>query len=203
MLSIFDLGIFNVIPLVVFGGALVVIFGFFINGALNLLFSNNSERGMEIVIKSLIYFLVFLVAFLIFAGVSVMVQRGAIFQPKESDSEFPVSPVGKFPPAPQFFEILGFGFSQPQFLSTETIMPGNSIFAVLCKKETGYDIIDTDMIYNYTPVSNYANYECWTESCDPANTYISFYGFERGSASEDKERVDRFKKTINPVCQKK
>lgn len=203
MLSIFDLGIFNVIPLVVFGGALVVIFGFFINGALNLLFSNNSERGMEIVIKSLIYFLVFLVIFLIFVGVSLMVQRGAIFQPRESDSEFPISPVGKFPPAPQFFEILGYGFSQPQFLSEQVLTPGNVIFAILCKKETGYDIIDIDMIYEFTPIFNHINYNCWVENCDSSNTYISFYRFEKDNAISDKERLGVFNKFINPVCQQK
>lgn len=200
--GIFDLGIFNIIPFVVFGGVFFIIFGLFINGAVRLLFSDNSEKGMETVIKSLIYFLVFLIVFLIFVGVSLMIQRGAIFQPKEGDSEFPASPIGKFPPNPQFFEILGYGFSHPQILSTEIVTPGNVVFAVLCKKETSYDIIDINIIYEHTPISNHINYNCWLENCDLANIYISFYRFEKDSTISDKERIDKFNKVISPVCQK-
>ena len=137
-----SMGLWSLIPLLIFGGALLVIFGFFVAGAFTLLFLGDTERGKDTIVKSLTYFLILLTLFLVFAAVSYLVQKGEVFKPVEPTGGFPSSPIGAFPPVPQFIKIGDFSFSGPFALSEVDRSEESGIFVALCKKDQGYDIMD-------------------------------------------------------------
>ncbi|MDP2909752.1 MAG: hypothetical protein Q8N69_01625 [bacterium] len=91
--------ILNLVPVIIFGGALVSVFGMFIWGSSVFLFVGEKERGMEIVAKSLLWLFVVILMFLAFSFITYLAKEGGLFNSQQVTGEFPLSPAGSFPPA--------------------------------------------------------------------------------------------------------
>jgi len=202
MAEIIGSQIFTLIPLIVFGGALLAIFIFFILGVLSLFFTDSAKKGEEIILKSLTCLFAFLIIFLVFISVSYLVKKGEIFKPEElAESGFPVSPMGKFPPPPNFIKIGGYSFAGPWLLEEKDEKIDSTVFAVLCKKDKNYDIIDIRLTERRKKISSNPNYSCWRENCGN-DLYVAFYWMpsEDFSGSDKKNIINNLKKEINLPC---
>jgi len=202
MAEIISSQIFTLIPLIVFGGALLVLFVLFVLGALSLFFTDDTEKGEEIVLKSLMYLFTLLIIFLAFISVSYLVKRGEIFRPKEpAESGFPVSPIGKFPLPPDFIEIGGYNFAGPWLLKEKDEKIDSIIFVILCKKDENYDIIDIGLTERKREISSNMNYDCWQENCK-RDLYVALYWMpsEAFNANEKREIINNLKKEVNLPC---
>lgn len=91
--------ILNLIPVVIFGGSLTTVFIFFVSGSFIFLFTENKERGKEIIMKSLMWLFFVVLMFLSFSLISYWVKEGNAFNSR-STGEFPTSPAGGIPPLP-------------------------------------------------------------------------------------------------------
>jgi hypothetical protein len=197
--------IVKIIPFVFFGIPLLFIFGLFVSGAFTLFFTPESDRGRDVIARALTYFLILLAVFLVFVLVSYLVQRGAIFSPKEEQgSEFPMSPMGTFPKAPDFVVIAGHSFSGPWPIAQYDIIDESYVYGIFCKKDQDYDIIDLGISSKNKPISSSENYECWQEQCSSAdNIYIGFYWTPPNVAYSDREAFNDIKADVDFVCNPK
>jgi len=192
------------IPFVFFGIPLLFIFGLFISGAFTLFFTSETDRGKDVIAKALTYFLILLTLFLVFVAVSYLVRQGKIFSPKEEESEFPMSPMGKFPEPPKFILLGDYSLSGPWLLSQADITDESYVYGIFCKKEQGYDIIDLGISYKKKTISSSQNYQCWQEQCgESANIYVGFYWTSPKESYLDRESFNNIKKNFDFICSPK
>jgi hypothetical protein len=196
--------IVSILPFVFFGIPLIFIFGLFISGAFTLFFTPESDRGKDVIARALTYFLILLTIFLVFVLVSYLVQKGAIFNPKQEESEFPLSPMGGFPQAPNFVLVGGYGFSGPWALSQVDVPDGTYVYGIFCKKDQGYDIIDMGISYRNKAISSSQNYGCWQEQCQSAdNIYAGFYWTPQDQAYVSRDSFNKIKADLDFICSPK
>jgi len=170
--------------------------------AINLLFSrNNEERGKDAIAKALTYFVILLMIFLVFIIISSLVRRGEAFQPKKQETEFPSSPMGSFPPHPEFIMINGYSFSGPYPLGTEEQPEEDVDYIILCKKEGGYDIIDIGMGNRRKTISSSGNYGCWTENCNRDNLFVGMFWVFEDLEKSVGEYLKELKENITTICE--
>lgn len=195
------------LPFVFFGIPLLFIFGFFVSGAFALFFSEDSERGKDAIAKALTYFIILLTLFVVFVVVSYLVRQGEIFEPQEPEtSGFPASPMGRFPPGAPFAMVGGYSFSGPwPLMEKDNVTTPSIVFAIFCKKDQGYDIIDIGVAYQRKPISTSQNYKCWLENCQnsAANIYVGFYWTPPEAAYLYTNYFNQIKKEVEFICQSK
>lgn len=190
------------LPLIIFSLGFFVVFVIFLFGGFILLSARGEvqelERGRRIVLNSLYSLFVILLIVLVFFTVSYLLKKGEVFKPKPASGEFPVSPVGSFPPAPQFIEIGGYYFEGPwslEMLSKQKVAPSPDVYglyAILCKKNGEYDIInigETD--------KEQVQYDCWLENCNQKveNLYIALL-----HADDKNKIIEYLNNKVNPPC---
>lgn len=199
--------IITFLPFVFFGIPLLFIFGLFISGALALFFSDDSERGKDTIAKALTYFIILLALFVVFIIVSYFVKQGAIFKPSEPENAgFPSSPMGRFPPVPQFAMVGNYSFSGPWLLTEkDTISAATTVYAIFCKKDQGYDIIDLGVAYQRKPISSSQNYKCWLENCqnNANNIYVGFFWTPPDVPYINRDYFNQIKKNVKFICEPK
>lgn len=196
--------VLKIIPFVFFGIPLLFIFGLFISGAFTLFFTNETDRGKDIIAKALTYFLILLALFLVFTIVSYLVRQGQIFNPKEAELEFPISPMGRFPSAPEFVMVEDYSFSGPWPVPQVDIPDSSYVYGIFCKKEQGYDIIDLGISYKRRAISSSKNYSCWEENCNGSeNIYIGFYWASPDDPYLDRELFNEIKEDVDFICSPK
>ena len=200
--------ILTLIPIVFFGGGLLAIFAFFLLGVLSFFFTEDKEKSSQIILKSLVYLFIFLIIFLIFAVVSYLLKNGELLKPqKPSEPGIPASPMGDFPPPAEFIEIGQYNFAGPWQLKEKDEKIDSVVFALLCKNEKDYDIIDIGITDGRKKVSQNANYACWQENClgNKNNLYIAFYWLPKEGFNQSHKNniVKEIKKEINPPCAEK
>lgn len=202
MVNFSEMELLDIIPFVVFGGTLLVIFGVFISGAINLLFSrNNEERGRDTIAKSLSYFVILLMIFLVFIIVSSIIRRGEVFQPQEGETEFPASPMGSFPPHPEFMEINGYSFSGPYPLAEKNHLEEETDYVILCKKEEGYDTIYLGIGNKRNSISSSRDYECWVENCNQEDLWVGLFWVNDDLEKSTRDYLKELEKNIKTICE--
>jgi len=195
------MSVWKFIPFMLFGIPLLVIFGIFVSGAFTLFFTEKTDRGKDVIARALTYFLILLALFLVFVVVSYLVGQGEVFEPEEEQSEFPISPMGIFPQPPSFLMVEDYSFSGPWLLSEVDVNDESHVYAIFCKKEEGYDIIDMGINSIGRPISNSKNYECWQEKCgSPENIHLGFYWTPPDDPNSNRQSYDQIKKVIEFVC---
>jgi len=196
--------IITFLPFIFFGVPLLFIFGFFISGAFNLMFSEDPERGKDTIVKSLTYFMILLAVFLVFITVSYLVKAYHVFEPPPKVSEFPVSPMGVFPPNPPFIYVGDYSFSGPWPLAQKDTADITEVYAIFCKKEQGYDIIDLGIASERRRISDSQAYQCWLENCqkNAANLYIGFYWTPAKSTYSYQHYFTEIKAKTDFICKK-
>lgn len=205
MAGVISSTIFIWIPIIFFGGGLLAVFIFFLLGVLSLFFTDDKDKGSEIILKSLTYLFILLIIFLVFSSVSYLVKNGEIFKPQElSDAGVPVSPMGSFPPAAKFIKIGNYNFAGPWQLKEKDEKIDSLIFTALCKNGESYDIIDVGMTNRKEKISKSRNYSCWKENCgnNKNNLYVAFYWVpEEGFGTNYKTNIIKnIEKQINLPC---
>lgn len=157
-------------------------------------------RGKRILLIFLYGLFMILVVVLVFFVVTYLLKKGQVFKPNPASGEFPASPIGDFPPAPQFIEIGGYYFEGPW--SLETLNEKNialfsdlyGLYAILCKKDGEYDIID---IRETNKEQTETQYNCRLEKCNQKveNLYIALLH------TDDKNKVIEYlNNKVNPSC---
>jgi len=200
MLNISEMKLLEVIPFVIFGGPLLIIFGVFISGAISLLFFKKEDRGRDVIAKSLSYFIILLTIFLVFVVVSTLVRRGDIFTPKPQDTEFPVSPMGSFPPAPEFFELEGYFFAGPYSLAEKDANEEEIIYVAMCPKEDGYDIIKIGISNKRSSISSDRDFGCWLENCRKEDIKVGIFWVKGDEDNATRDYLRELEDKINFIC---
>lgn len=195
--------ILTIIPFILFGVPLLFIFGLFMTGAFTLIFSGDPEKGKDAIAKALTYFIMLLAIFLVFIVVSYLIGMGGAFKPEE-ETDFPISPMGKFPPAPDFVVAGNYSFSGPWPFAEMKDRAEDYLYGVFCKKEHGYDIMDAGISQKRKPVSTSPNYECWLENCgnDQNNIYIGRYWTSPDEPYIGSTSLNKIQRDINFICGK-
>jgi len=202
MLDFSEIKFLDIIPFIVFGGTLLIIFGVFISGAINLLFSrNNEERGKDAIAKALSYFILLLMIFLVFIIVSSLVRRGEIFQPKKEESEFPSSPVGSFPAPPKFIVINNYSFAGPYPLAEKDQPLEDTNYIILCEKDGEYDTIDIGTGNRKNKISSSKNYQCWIENCNKENLLIANFWIRKDLKKAHGGYMQELRENISVICE--
>ena len=193
--------VLKIIPFVFFGIPSLFIFGLFVSGAFTLFFTNEANRGKDIIAKALTYFLILLALLLVFSIVSYLLRRGEVFNPSEEESEFPLFPMGRFPIHPDFVIVGDYSFSGPRLLSESDIVEERYVYGIFCKKEEDYDIIDLGMSDRGKPISLSENYQCWQETCNGSeNIYLGFYWVSPDQGTVNRESFNKIKKDFEFIC---
>lgn len=194
----------KIIPFVFFGIPSIFIFGLFVSGAFTLFFTNETDRGKDVIAKALTYFLILLTLFLVFSVVSYLVRKGQAFVPEEQESEFPMSPMGRFPAVPDFVMVGDYSFSGPWPLPEADSTDASYVYGIFCKREEGYDIIDLGISYKRKTISSSANYQCWEENCKGSeNIYVGFYWVPPDEPYLDRESFNNIKRDHDFICSPK
>jgi len=196
--------VLNIFPYIFFGVPLLLIFGLFVSGAFSLFFTKNTEKGRDIIIKALTYFLILLALFLVFIVISYLLKGGYIFRPKQ-EIGFPPSPMGAVPSAPDFIMLKDYSFSGPFPFAEKDQIGEKVIFLILCKKDEDYDIIDLGISDPRDTLSSLKNYECWIENCSLENLFVGIRWLPKDIMDEIRKRFNAIKEdNINSfVCEPK
>ena len=160
-------------------------------------------KGRRILLISLYCLFMILLVILAFFAVSYLLKKGEVFKPSPASGEFPASPIGDFPPAPQFIEISGYYFEGPwslEILKEENIALISDLYglyAILCKKDGEYDIID---IGKTGEEQTETQYSCWLEKCNQKveNFYIAL--LRAGDKNKIIEIIEYLNNKVNPSC---
>lgn len=192
---------FKIIPFVFFGIPSLFIFGLFVSGAFTLFFTDQADRGRDLMARALTYFLILLALLLVFAIVSYLIQQSDIFNPPEQVLEFPMSPMGRFPAAPEFVMAGDYSFSGPWLLSEHDLTEERYVYGIFCKKDENYDIIDLGTSSNRKPISSSENYQCWEETCNGSeNIYVGFYWTPPKEGVLTREAFKEIEQNLDFIC---
>lgn len=157
-------------------------------------------KDKRILLISLYGFFMILLIVLTFFAVSYLLKKGEVFKPSPASGEFPGSPLGDFPPAPQFIEIGGYYFEGPwslEVLKEKNVVLSSdlsALYGILCKKDGEYDIID---IGETGEEQTQTQYNCWLEKCNQKveNLYLALL------RTDDKNKVIEYlNNKVNPPC---
>ncbi len=124
-----------------------------------------------------------------------------VTEPSKNVGDYPFAPITtNFPDSPKFIKISDLYFSGPYLLNEKKII-NDSVFSILCKKESAYDIIYIgDSTEGYNLKSN-SSYSCWQKNCD---TELSVALFSMPISKYTPEDITKIKllleKMNSPVC---
>ena len=186
------------IPVIVFGASLLALFGFFGAGFIFYFFSEDKERGKEIIIRSVFFFLVLIFVFLAFAGVTYLIKRGEIFKPSPT-GEFPASPMGKFPEPPKYFVLEGYSFSGPFDFKEVKKSKEPFIYAVLCRNGQEHKVLELINPDGRTALSEYYS-QCWRENCPSGEIRLAVYWLAKDS--NESLILKEMSQNISQICKK-
>jgi len=194
------------LPLYAFGFVLFIVFIMFIRSGFNLLRASSHEKveeGRRSVLTALYALFSLLIIILVFLSMTYLLRKGEALKPKQVEGEFPASPVGIFPPPPDFIDIKDYYFSGPYKLTQESTVVRSSIYALLCKTaDDNYDIIGLESNgEKATNLSQADQIECWAKNCGE-NLYYAVLETPKNQyeINEKKRILDFLIKETNPVC---
>jgi len=162
-------------------------------------YPENVYRGRKMLFRAFYGFFGALLLSLVFYSVGYSFKKGAAMPIQGDTADFPASPASNFPPSPNFIKAGGYYFQGPWPLKEYNEALNSATYLVLCKKDSGYDIISAEQA-DGRKIANSQKYSCWLENCgnNSKNLYAAIfrvhsqaYGAAQGSivkkAVEEKE----------------
>lgn len=179
------------VPLLIFDLFLLLVFFMILRSVLTIIFSGSNElrlqRGKNNLFASFAWFFLLITTALVFNFVARAIEGPVI--PEGETGEFPVMPNSDFPPAPVFIKLGSAYFPDPLPLK-DVLELDESIFAVLCRKGSSYDVVFADKTSGEAVQEN-ENYNCWQTKCGPENLYITSLKTNRDNYPQ--ERIEKIK----------
>lgn len=196
------------LPLIAFSFAFFIVFVLFIRGGVLLLVTGGDEerveKGRVILLKALYSLIALLLIVLVFFSVTLLLQKGEVLLPPSTPGDFPPSPDANFPPAPQFIEVGGYYFAGPGGLEDNDFIKKSSVYVILCKKNSEYDIIYIGETSGKITVSKNNQYRCWLNNCNQKleDIYLAVFQTPLDKYSPDEREKIRagLESQINPPC---
>jgi hypothetical protein len=133
----------------------------------------------------------------VFFGVSALLKKGDVFNAPDAGNEIPGSPAYGFPPAPNYVKVANYYFNGPLLLKNYSTIGAPITYAILCKKNDNYDIININTGYK-VQLLKLPDYKCWLDNCNN-NLNDIYIGVFRPRSEEIKESLII---QLNPVCSK-
>lgn len=199
---------FNIIinlPVIFFGFCFVISALFFIWAGFRLIKARkegitdeeelaSAKRNLSI---AFFCFLGLLLVIAVFYGVSALLKKGEVFNAPEAGNEIPGSPAYGFPPPPNYVKVGNYYFNGPLLLKNYNAISAPIIYAILCRKNNSYDIMDIN-IADKVQLLTLPDYKCWLDNCNNNLNDIYIAAFWPQSEDIKKNLIIQ----LNPICSK-
>jgi len=174
---------FNILvnlPLIIFAIGFFGLFLVFLWGGIILLRAKKEpmeiRRGKRVLFSGLVVLLILLIIMFVFYLVSFLLQKWEKSRAVPGGTEFPPSPaVSGFPPPPQSIRVGDYYFAGPFLIKKIKSIKENVVYAILCKEDKDYVIIDIEVGSRINFLKN-SQYNCWLRNCEGKsdNLYVAF-----------------------------
>ncbi len=199
-MALSDLNIFNIIyniPLLLFDLLLFFVFLLLARAVVIILTARGNElkfeRGKRNLFAAFFWLFLLIVSAVVFSFVN-----NAVFGNRnlQKSGEFPILPNSSFPPGPAYVKVGRYYFAGPWKFKEYSSIKSTGFFAVMCKKDTGYDIIYTSRTDGENLLDD-DQYNCWVKNCDGGadNLYVAVLYTKSENFSP--EKIDQIRKDLN------